>query len=73
MMYARFILISRFGLFRRCGDRGARTPLRQGKIELQIGSTAGVDLDGAADDVAVVLERLLAGSQNHLAAFERQA
>jgi len=30
-------------------------------------------LDGAADDVAVVLERLLAGSQNHLAAFERQA
>lgn len=30
-------------------------------------------LDDAADDVAVVLERLLAGSQNHLAAFERQA
>ncbi|OJV98546.1 MAG: hypothetical protein BGO47_00880 [Microbacterium sp. 67-17] len=30
-------------------------------------------LDGADDDVAVVLERLLAGSQNHLAAFERQA
>ena len=30
-------------------------------------------LDDAADDVAVVLERLLAGSQNRLAAFERQA
>jgi len=30
-------------------------------------------LDDAPDDVAVVLERLLAGSQNHLAAFERQA
>lgn len=30
-------------------------------------------LDGAPDDVAVVVERLLRGSKNHLAAFERQA
>ncbi|MGP6203876.1 DUF2202 domain-containing protein [Microbacterium sp. F2] len=30
-------------------------------------------LDGAPDDVAVVVERLLRGSENHLAAFERQA
>lgn len=30
-------------------------------------------LDGAPDDVAVIVERLLRGSENHLAAFERQA
>lgn len=30
-------------------------------------------LDGAPDDIAVVVERLLRGSTNHLAAFERQA
>lgn len=30
-------------------------------------------ISGAPEDVAVVLERLLAASENHLAAFERQA
>jgi hypothetical protein len=33
----------------------------------------GAALTGAPEDVALVLERLLAASENHLAAFERQA